>query len=171
MTMASPSLLVALTSVLLFLSALPALGLKIPILSTLASPNTGLGAIRHGCNSFTGWIGSGVSRNDCELAIEELWKSDVQPRRGQEYEFYARGAPRLDFPLPLVLTPRKHEYGEFHEGNGFWRLDSVERDQVLVSSALSCWMRLTLRYCRAIHQLPVLQNQMLRGLMMFTGRR
>ena len=102
---------VALTSVLLFSSALPALGLTIPILSTLVSPNNALGAIRYGCNWLPSWIGSGVSVDDCDLAVEELWKSDVQPRRGQDYEFYTQGAPRLDFPLPLVLTPRTHEYG------------------------------------------------------------
>ena len=112
--MASPSLLVALTLIPLFLLVSPTLGFTTPNPSPLTRPNTALDAIRDGCNSFPDWIGSGISLRHCDLAIEELWNSDVQPRRGQEYEFYARGAPRTDFPLPQVLTPRTHEYRGFH---------------------------------------------------------
>ena len=114
--MAPPSMLATLTFVLFFPSALPALGLTIPILSALTPASAALGTIRYGCKMSSAWIGSGVTRSDCNSAIEELWRADVQPREGQEYEFYTRGAPRLDFPLPLVITPRTHEYGGFYGG-------------------------------------------------------
>jgi len=110
MTMTSPRLLTALIPALLLLVPLPAQTVTVPVLSTLPRPNVTLGAIRQRCNSAPDWIGGGVSLTDCKWAIEELLTDDVRPRRGQEYEFYTRGVPRLDFPLPLVVTPRTHEY-------------------------------------------------------------
>jgi len=110
LTMTSPRLLTALIPALLLLVPLPARTLTVPVLSTSLRPNATLGTIPQRCNSSPDWIGDGVSLADCEGALEELLMTDVLPRRGQGYEFYTRGAPRLDFPLPLVVTPRTHEY-------------------------------------------------------------
>ncbi len=108
--MTSPRLLIALIPALLLLVPLPAGALTVPALSTLLRPNGTVDNIRQRCNSSPDWIGDGVSVTDCKKALEELLMNDVLPRRRQEYEFYTRGAPRVDFPLPLVVTPRTHEY-------------------------------------------------------------
>lgn len=109
--MPSPSLLTLLNSTLLLLLPLPAQTFTLPVLSTLLSPNATLNGMRQHCNAAPDWIGDGISLADCTWAIYELWRDDLLPRRVREYEFYTRGAPRLDFSLPLVLTPRSHEYG------------------------------------------------------------
>lgn len=113
--MASPRLLTALIPALLLLVPLLARALTVPVLPTLSSPDDTLDIIRQRCNSSPDWIGDGVSLPDCKEALEELLLDDVQPRMKQKYEFYTRGAPRLDFPLPLVITPRTHEYRESRE--------------------------------------------------------
>lgn len=115
-SMMCPSLwLVVLICAFRLLQPLPVQGRFIPVFSALASPNATLGATGDRCNNLPDWIGDGVTSEDCKLAIAELLTDDVLPRRKQEYEFYSRGAPRLDFPLPTVITPRKHEYGTFHD--------------------------------------------------------
>lgn len=113
--MASLRFLTVLIPAFLLLVPLPARALTVPVFSTLSSPNAAQGSIRQRCNSSPDWIGDGVSLADCKGALEELLLDDVEPRRGQEYEFYTHGAPRLEFPLPLVITPRTHEYRESRE--------------------------------------------------------
>ena len=63
------------------------------------------------CVDNEGWIGNGIIKSDCAVAISEFYRTNVQPRGGQEYEFYTIGA-RKTSSFPLVLTPRKHDYGE-----------------------------------------------------------
>lgn len=109
--MISPRLLIALIPAFLPLVPLPARALTVPVPLTFLRPNGTLSTIGERCSSSRNWIGPGVSLMDCEMALEELLLDDVQRAEKQEFEFYTRGAPRLDFPLPLVITPRTHEYG------------------------------------------------------------
>jgi len=96
------------STIVLFLHyILPAYSFTIPVQS-----NATLNALQDRCNSFPDWIGNGINQEDCRIAIKELKTDDVQPRKGQEYEFYTHGAPRMEFPLPLVITPRTHEFRE-----------------------------------------------------------
>ena len=63
------------------------------------------------CSRDPDWIGGGMSVNDCQAAIAEMYHDDVVPRRKQEYEFLRRGVTRHS-DLPWVTTPRKHWYGK-----------------------------------------------------------
>ena len=112
--MHSPLSYTAFGTILLFVHGLLVSGLTIPELPNLSSSNVTLdGFLRNRCTSDPDWVGNGIRSDDCRIAINELARTDVQPRKGQEYEFYTYGSPRLDFPLPTVLTPRTHDYGEF----------------------------------------------------------
>lgn len=63
------------------------------------------------CVDNEGWVGNGIIESDCAEAISEFYRTNVQPRGGQEYEFYTIGAPRISH-FPYVLTPRKYDYGK-----------------------------------------------------------
>ena len=63
------------------------------------------------CVDYEGWVGNGIIQSDCTEAISEFYRTTVQPRYGQEYEFYTIGAPRISH-FPYVLTPRKYDYGK-----------------------------------------------------------
>lgn len=63
------------------------------------------------CVDYEDWLGNGIIKSDCADAISEFFRTNVQPRGGQEYEFYALGGPRTS-RFPTVLTPRKYDYGE-----------------------------------------------------------
>ena len=73
--------------------------------------NASLGGTDAFCNSFEGWIGNGIIEDDCQTAINELYRTDVEPRKGQQYEFVRKGAHKTT-NLPTVLTPRKHYFGK-----------------------------------------------------------
>ena len=71
--------------------------------------NSGLSVTREQCNRFPDWIEDGILQEDCQAAINELYYDDVEPCRGQEYEFL-RKFVRKESYLPYWLTPRKHWY-------------------------------------------------------------
>ena len=62
------------------------------------------------CVKDKGWIGDGFRKTDCREAISEFSRTDVEPRRYQEYEFLTRGVPRVSY-LPYIVTPREYDYG------------------------------------------------------------
>ena len=66
------------------------------------------------CSDNEGWVGGGIVQSDCAEAIMELYRTNVSPRKRQEYEFLTRGVPRTSH-LPYIVTPRKHDYGEQSE--------------------------------------------------------
>ena len=76
---------------------------------TLGIAPTASGENTVNCVDNEGWIGNGIIKSDCAEAISEFYRTNVRPRRGQEYEFYTIGAPRISH-FPWVLTPRKHDY-------------------------------------------------------------
>ena len=63
------------------------------------------------CVDNEGWVRNGIIKSDCAVAMSEFYRTNVLPRGGQEYEFYALGGPRTS-RLPTILTPRKYDYGE-----------------------------------------------------------
>lgn len=105
--LATTALLPLLSSVLSINGAVTPQSLSLPtanssLVFTQMNPNR--------CNSIPDWIGNGIIDSDCQAAINELYWDDVEPRRGQEYEFLKRGVRRVS-DLPWVTTPRKHSYG------------------------------------------------------------
>lgn len=82
-----------------------------PLTLTLSNSSLGFGRVNPDqCNSFPAWIGNGIVDSDCREAINELYRDDVEPRKGQTYEFLRRGVRRVSYD-PWVTTPRKHWYG------------------------------------------------------------
>ena len=64
------------------------------------------------CNNLEGWVGDGIDPSDCAVAISEFLRTNVRPRGKQEYEFLARGVPRVSY-LPWIVTPKKYDYGRY----------------------------------------------------------
>ncbi|KAM0797901.1 hypothetical protein BDR22DRAFT_891943 [Usnea florida] len=62
------------------------------------------------CNTLEGWIGDGISADDCEIVMSEFLRTNVRPRGEREYEFTTVGGPRASY-LPWVVTPAKYDYG------------------------------------------------------------
>ena len=93
-----------------------ALTLSLPLSANITASNANLGALKDRCVTNEYWTGACIKAIDCKNALIELYNADVQPRpQGQEYEFYVKGGPRDHFPLPTVVTPRSHEWGEHQE--------------------------------------------------------
>jgi hypothetical protein len=104
----------ATTALLPFLlSVLPINGAVTPQSLSLPSANSSIVFTQMNpsrCTSIPDWIGNGIIDSDCQAAMNELYWDDVEPRRGQKYEFLKRGVRRVS-DLPWVTTPRKHSYG------------------------------------------------------------
>lgn len=62
------------------------------------------------CVKDKDWVGDRFLRTDCRKAISEFSRTNVEPRRYQEYEFLTRGVPRLSY-LPYIVTPKEYDYG------------------------------------------------------------
>ena len=102
----SPIPFCALAFVALTLAAPP---IHLPTTSSLTS-NLTLPDPASRCNTFDTWIGAGITKEDCQAALNELWWADVDWRKGQKYEFLRQGVSRHS-DHPWVTTPRKHWYG------------------------------------------------------------
>ena len=63
------------------------------------------------CIDNEGWVGSGIVVNDCVEAIREFYRTEVQPRGGQQYEFVQVGETKTT-NLPRINSPRRFNYGE-----------------------------------------------------------
>lgn len=86
-------------------------GAIIPETARITTTNATLGDSVGHCVNYEGWVGNGIARADCAEAIREFYRTDVQPRGGQEYEFFAVRTKKMS-NLPTVITPRKHDYGK-----------------------------------------------------------
>lgn len=62
------------------------------------------------CVKDKDWLGDRFLRTDCKEAIGEFSRTNVEPRRYQEYEFLTRGVTRVSY-LPYMMTPREYDYG------------------------------------------------------------
>ena len=83
----------------------------IPDSLDITSTNASLSNAPVYCNDFHGWVGNGFFLEDCAEAITEFYRTNVEPRGMQKYEFYTFGVP-TPAHLPNVVTPRKHDYGQ-----------------------------------------------------------
>lgn len=63
------------------------------------------------CNSYEGWLGDGIVQNDCAEAISQFFRTNVEPRGKQEFEFLSSWELRTTH-LPYVVTPTKYDHGE-----------------------------------------------------------
>ena len=63
------------------------------------------------CMDNEGWVGAGIVVNDCVEAIREYYRTEVQPRGGQQYEFVQVGEPKRT-NLPRINSPRRFNHGE-----------------------------------------------------------
>lgn len=77
----------------------------------LAGTNVTLGDDSAVCVQYEGWVGDGIRQSDCVDAINEFYRTNVQPRGKQEYEFRIRGEPQTTV-LPSIMTPWKYDQGE-----------------------------------------------------------
>lgn len=98
-------------SLQLLLQTSPVHSAIIPQLIDITTTNPTLDNSPAHCTSYEGWVGNGILRSDCAKAISEFYRTNVEPRSGQEYEFLSRGVPRTSY-LPYIVTPRKYDYGE-----------------------------------------------------------
>ena len=109
----SPRAPILLTLACLFqlLQTAPVHSASIPPSLSLAITNATFNGNPAYCNNYEGWVGAGIARGDCTEAIAEFYRTNVEPRGGQRFEFLTRGVPR-NTHLPYIVTPRKHDYGE-----------------------------------------------------------
>ncbi|CAF9927362.1 MAG: hypothetical protein ALECFALPRED_003691 [Alectoria fallacina] len=108
----SPRAPILLTLACLFqlLQTAPVHSASIPPSLSLAITNATFNGNPAYCNNYEGWVGAGIARGDCTEAIAEFYRTNVEPRGGQRFEFLTRGVPR-NTHLPYIVTPRKHDYG------------------------------------------------------------
>ena len=83
----------------------------IPQSSGITATNVTVNAEPAQCIDNEGWVGDGIIVSDCVEAIREFYRTQVQPRREQHYEFTQIGVSRTT-GLPYINTPRKYDYGE-----------------------------------------------------------
>ena len=95
----------------LFLQPSPVHSATIPQSFGIATKDAAVNADRAQCIDNEGWVGEGIIVSDCAEAIREFYRTQVQPRREQHYEFLHRGVTRTT-ALPYINTPRKFDYGE-----------------------------------------------------------
>lgn len=62
------------------------------------------------CVKDKDWVGDRFLKTDCRTAISDFSRTNVEPRRYQEYEFLTRGVPRVSY-LPYIVTPKEYDYG------------------------------------------------------------
>ena len=62
------------------------------------------------CNNYEGWLGDGIVQGDCAEAISQFFRTDVEPRGNQEFEFLSSWEPRTSH-LPYIVTPTKYGHG------------------------------------------------------------
>lgn len=86
-------------------------GAVIPQPLSNVTTNATLGGNPAYCSNNEGWVGNGIIRSDCAEAISEFYRTNVEPRKGQEFEFLTRGVRSISH-LPTLITPRKGDYGE-----------------------------------------------------------
>ena len=55
-------------------------------------------------------MGDGIVATDCVEARNEFFRTNVQPRGIQEFEFLTHGVPRTGY-FPYIVTPRMYDYG------------------------------------------------------------
>ncbi|MCJ1459957.1 hypothetical protein MMC28_010336, partial [Mycoblastus sanguinarius] len=73
--------------------------------------NATVGVSKVQCTNNEEWIGpQGISKSDCVEALFDLQRRDVQPHRGQMYEFTSVGSGKHS-EFPVVITPRKYDIG------------------------------------------------------------
>ncbi|CAD6593029.1 MAG: hypothetical protein ASARMPREDX12_006665 [Alectoria sarmentosa] len=82
---------------------------SIPPSLSLANTNATFNGNPAYCNNYGGWVGDGIVRGDCTEAIREFYRTNVEPRGGQSYEFLTQGVSR-NTHLPYIVTPRKYDY-------------------------------------------------------------
>ncbi|KAL9130000.1 MAG: hypothetical protein Q9175_007136 [Cornicularia normoerica] len=85
-------------------------GAVIPQPLSTVTTNATLGGNPAYCSNNEGWVGNGIIRSDCAEAISEFYRTNVEPRKGQDFEFLTRGVRSISH-LPTVITPRKGDYG------------------------------------------------------------
>ena len=74
--------------------------------------NATVGVSKVQCTNNEEWIGpQGISKSDCVEALFDLQRRDVQPHRGQMYEFTSVGSGKHS-EFPVVITPRKYDIGK-----------------------------------------------------------
>ena len=89
-------------------------GATIPQSIDIVTADATLGANRATpayCNSYEGWLGDGIVQSDCAEAISQFFRTEVEPRGKQEFEFLSRWEPRTTH-LPYIFTPAKYDHGE-----------------------------------------------------------
>ena len=79
------------------------------------------------CMDNEGWVGEGIVVNDCIEGIREFYRTEVQPRGGQQYEFVQVGDVKTT-NLPRINSPRRFHYGKQRiciTGSTFVQLTSI----------------------------------------------
>ena len=97
----------------LFLHGIPPVqGAAVPQSIDLATINMTVSDNPTYCVNNESWMGDGIAKSDCKIAISEFLRTNVRPRGTQEFEFLTRGVPKR-FHLPYVTIPRMYDYGEW----------------------------------------------------------
>ena len=85
-------------------------GAVIPQPAGITATNATLGANPTYCNDLEGFVGDGIVQSDCTAAINEFYRTVVQPRGDRKYEFLMEGTDRTS-EVPYIVTPNKYTYG------------------------------------------------------------
>lgn len=86
-------------------------GATIPQSIDIVTADATLGATPAYCNSYEGWLGDGIVQSDCVEVISQFFRTNVEPRGNQEFEFLSSWELRTTH-LPYVVTPTKYDHGE-----------------------------------------------------------
>ena len=86
-------------------------GATIPQSLSIQTTNATISEDTVECMDNEGWIGAGIVVNDCVEAIREFYRTQVQPRGGQQYEFVQVGETKTT-TLPRINSPKRFNHGE-----------------------------------------------------------
>ena len=96
---------------LTFLIALPYLASTASLIQPTKTRNLTVEASPNPiCVRDSDWLGTRYGHGDCQGAVNQFISSEVQVRRGHEYEFLAPHA-RPIHDLPIMQTPRRYTSG------------------------------------------------------------
>lgn len=73
--------------------------------------STTLGGQREQCTDSRAWTAGVFHQEHCIMAIDNMYRDDVQARQSQKYEFISPGIPPTT-KLPKIILPKKYTVGQ-----------------------------------------------------------